>query len=227
MEVTRLLLLLGLLVLQLPPGVTGEPRGRGERARVAEETDVDSLTSRTGTLVPVLVESLEGLPAAAAEREAFLRGFRGAFQQRELPTERLAPGTGEAKPGPSLRNGLRLAEGMDEEGAWRARVRLAWVAPPDSAPDERTLAWPGRSARLTVAAAWPEDARKPPPPLTRSEWLRFPAGHPVDAAYYQHCGWQVGYVALEAVLRAKGDLDDRQRLRLDDTRRLAPPPPPR
>ncbi len=219
---TRLFLLLGVVLLQLNPEVTGNPRTRGERLHVMDEAEVDSLAPTTGLRVPVLVEALEGLPAAKAEHEAFLKGFRGAFQERELPTERVAKRTGQVSPGSPLRNGLRLAEGVDEKGAWSVRVRLDWLAAPDSAGDSLARAWPGRSARLTVTAGWPEGTRLPPPAVPRVDWLRFPAGHPVDAAYYQHAGWQVGFVALEAVLRAKGELGDDQRLRLEDTRRLAP-----
>ena len=102
------------------------------------------------------------------------------------------------------------------------RVRLEWFTPRDSAADSLARAWPGQGARVTVTADWPEGTRLAPPALPRTEWLRFPPGHPVDAAYYQHAGWQVGFLALEAVQRARGDLDDDQRLRLEDARRVTP-----
>lgn len=222
MGTTRLFLLLGVVLLQLSPAITGNPRSPVARPHPAEDTEVDSLTSATGVLVPVLVEALEGAPVVPREREAFLRGFRAAFQEREIPTERVAVKTGAVRPGVLLRNGLRLAEGEGEKGAWRVRVQLEWFVPPDSAADSLARAWPGRGARVTVTAGWPEEKRLQPPALPRTEWLRFPTGHPVDAAYYQHAGWQVGFLTLEAVLRAKGDLNDDQRLRLDDTRRITP-----
>jgi len=219
---TRLLLLLGIVLLQISPDITGSPRTPVKPPHVMDEAEVDSLTPTTGARAPVLVDALEGAPAAPREREAFLRGFRGAFQEREIPTERIVKQTGAVRPGAPLRNGLRLAEGVDEKGAWSVRVRLEWFAPQDGAVDSLTRAWPGRGARVTVTAGWPEGTRIMPPALPRTEWLRFPTGHPVDAAYYQHAGWQVGFLVIEAVQRARGDLNDDQRLRLDDTRRITP-----
>ena len=219
---TRLFLLLGIVLLQISPEVTGNPRNPAERPRLMEEAEVDSLLPTTGARVPVLVETLEGAPVAAPERAAFLRGFRGAFQERAIPTERIAKKTGAVRPGAPLRNGLRLAEEANEKGAWSVRVTLEWLTPRDSTADSLARAWPGRSARVTVTVGWPEGARALPPELPRTEWLRFPAGHAVDAAYYQHAGWQVGFLVLEAVLRTNGDLNDDQRLRLEDTRRITP-----
>ena len=219
---TRLLLLLGIVLLQISPDITGNPRNPVERPHNMDEAEVDSLMPTTGARVPVLVEALEGAPVAPRERDAFLGGFRGAFQEREIPTERVAKKTGAVRPGAPLHNGLRLAEVVGEKGAWSVRVRLEWFAPQDSAADSLARAWPGRGARVTVTAGWPEGARLAPPALPRTEWLRFPAGHPVDAAYYQHAGWQVGFLVLEAVQRARGDLNDDQRLRLEDTRRITP-----
>ena len=219
---TRLFLLLGIVLLQTSPDLTGNPRNPVERPRHVDESEADSLTPTTGVRTPVLVEALEGAPVAARERDAFLRGFRGAFQEREIPTERIVRKTGAVMPGAPLRNRLRLAEGVDEKGAWSVRVRLEWFAPRDSAADSLARACPGRSARVTVTTNWPEETRIMPPALQRTEWLRFPTGHPVDAAYYQHVGWQVGFLALEAVQRVKGDLDDDQRLRLEDVRRITP-----
>ncbi len=220
---TRLFLLLGIVLLQISPGITGNPRNAVTPPHFMDEAEVDSLMPTTGAREPVLVEALEGAPAAPAEREAFLRGLRGAFQEREIPTERVAKKTGAVSPGAPLRNSLRLAEGVDEKGAWSVRVRLEWFAPQDSAADSLVRARSGPGVRVTVTAGWPEGTRIPPPALPRTEWLRFPAGPAVDAAYYQHAGWQVGFLALEAVQRAKGDLDDDQRLRLEGTRRIPPP----
>lgn len=222
---TRLLLLLGLVFLQVSPEVTGNPRIPIERPHVMDEAEVDSLTPTTGERVPLLVDALEGLPVAPPEREAFLEGFRGAFLEREIPTERVAKKTGAVRPGAPLRNDLRLAEGVSEKGAWHVRVRLEWFAPQDSAADSLARVWPGRGARVTVTVGWPEETRSAPPDRVRTEWLRFPPGHPVDAAYDQHAGWQVGLLTLEAVQRARGGLGDDQRLRLDDTRRITPVAP--
>jgi hypothetical protein len=221
-DVTRFFLLLGIVILQISPEVTGNPRNPAERPHLMEEAEVDSLMPTTGARDPVLVEALEGAPAAVPEREAFLRGFRGAFQEREIPTERIAKKTGTVRPGAPLRNGLRLADEMNEKGAWSVRVRLEWFTPQDSTADSLARAWPGRSARVTITVGWPQGPRILPPELPRIEWLRFPTGHPVDAAYYQQAGWQVGFLVLEAVQRANGDLNDDQRLRLEDTRRITP-----
>jgi hypothetical protein len=217
---TRLLLLLGFVFLQVSP----EAHVPIERPRRPSETAEDSLPPPTGARVPVLVEGLEGLPAAPRDREAFLRGFRGAFQESELPTERVARKSGAVRADAPVRNRLRPAEGVGEKGAWRVRVRLSWFAPPDSAADSLLRSWPGRDARVLVTVAWPEEERSAPPEQARNEWLRFPPGRPLDAVWYQHAGWQIGLLALEAVQRAAGDLDDDQRLRLDDARRVVPAP---
>jgi hypothetical protein len=222
---TRLLLLLGIVFLQIAPEITGNVRGPVERPRTMEESNVDSLMPTTGTQVPVRVETLENVPVAVPERDAFLKGFRGAFLERELATERVAKQTGAVKPGSRLRNPLRLAEGDDEKGAWRVRVRLDWFTPSDSGSvgvDSLARAWPGRGARVTIVVGWPEGPRVLPPEQTRTEWLRFPAGHPVDRAYYQQAGRQVAFLTLEVVERATGDLGEDQRLRLEDTRRVPP-----
>jgi hypothetical protein len=222
---TPVLLVLALLLMQSSPDLPDPRRRPVERVRTMEEADVDSLAPTTGARVPVRIEVLEGVPVPVREREAFLKGFRGAFQERELPTERVAKTTGAVKPGALLRNGLRLAEGEDEKGAWSARVRLEWFTPTDSGSvrvDSLARAGTGRGARVTVTVGWPEGPRAGPPPLPRTEWLRFPAGYAVDAAYYQQAGRQVGFLTLEAVQRAKGDLGDDRRLRLEDTRRITP-----
>jgi hypothetical protein len=222
---TRLLLLFGLVFLQIAPDVPGTLRGPLERPRATAPADEDSLTTLTGERTPVRVESIENVPAAAREREAFLRGFRGTFLEGALATERVAKPGGAVRPGPSQPNPLRLAEGDEERGAWRVRVRLDWFTPADSggaAVDTLARAWPGRGARVTVVVAWPEGPRALPPAQTRTEWLRFPAGHPVDAAYYHQAGRQVAFLALEAVQRAAGRLGEDQRLRLEDARRVPP-----
>jgi hypothetical protein len=179
---TRLLLLLGLVVLQGLPEVTGNPRVPVQPPHTLDEAEVDSLTPTTGSRVPVLVEALEGLPGAPRERDAFLLGFRGAFEEREIPTERVAKRTGAVRPGARLRNGLRLAEGVGEKGAWIVRARLEWFVPQDSTADSLARSRPGRGARVTVSVARPEEMRSAPPEQARTEWLRFPAEQPVDAA---------------------------------------------
>ena len=208
----RLLLLLGLVLLQVSPELTGHSRIPTERQHVMDEAEVDSLMPTTGALVPVWVEALEGVPAAAADREAFLKGFRGRFREREAPGERLARRDGTWRPDAKLALPLRLADEPEERNAWTAR------------------AWPGLAARVTVTALAPEDAspraaaaRTLALHAPRVEWLRFPAGHPVDAPYHQLVGRQVAAVVMEAVQRARGELGEDRRVRLERTTRLAPP----
>lgn len=226
----RLLLLLGLVLLQVSPELTGHSRIPTERQHVMDEAEVDSLMPTTGALVPVWVEALEGVPAAAADREAFLKGFRGRFREREAPGERLARRDGTWRPDAKLALPLRLADEPEERNAWTARVRLDWQAPRDSAADSTARAWPGLAARVTVTALAPEDAspraaaaRTLALHAPRVEWLRFPAGHPVDAPYHQLVGRQVAAVVMEAVQRARGELGEDRRVRLERTTRLAPP----
>jgi hypothetical protein len=55
---TQLFLLLGIVLLQVSPEVTGNPRNPVERTHVMDEAEVDSLTPTTGALTPVRVEEL-------------------------------------------------------------------------------------------------------------------------------------------------------------------------
>ena len=232
---TYVFLLLALL-LRSPP----EPRpiaGSGkpvEREHILKESDVDSLASAMQAFDLVFVAGLEGLPGAAREREAFLKGFRDAFDEKTLPTERVRKKTGGVAAGEPLRNHMRLA--TDEESArWLARIKLGWRVPaPDSAQparggaDSLARAWPGLGVQVGVGLEWNGDhkGRGPgaPPPAALDFQLRLPTGHPVDAAYYQHAGRQVAFLVLEALHRPGGWLDDDERLRLEDTRREAAVP---
>ena len=94
----RFLVLLGIVLLQVLPEVAGHPTRPFEQPHVMDEAEVDSLAPTTGAPVPLHVEALEGVPAAAETREAFLKGFRGRFLERELPTERFARRAGVWKP---------------------------------------------------------------------------------------------------------------------------------
>lgn len=224
----RLLFLFGLVLLQVSPELSGHPNIPAERPHTMDEAEVDSLAPTTGALVPVWIEAIEGVPAAPAEREAFLKGFRGRFREREAPGERFARRERAWKPDAPLFLPLRLADEPGEKGAWTVRVRLEWRAPRDSTADSTARAWPGLAARVTVTASAPEVAsagalaRATAPAAPREEWLRFPAGHPVDAPYRQLAGRQVAAVVMEAVQRARGELGEDRRLRLEQTVRLAP-----
>ena len=224
----RLLLLCGLVLLQVSPGLTGHSNIPTERQHTMDEAEVDSLAPMTGALVPVWIETIEGVPAAAAEREAFLKGFRGRFREREAPLERFARRDSAWKPAGPASLPLRLADEPGEKGAWTVRVRLEWRVPRDSTADSTARAWPGLAARVTVTAMAPEAAsplaplRAMAPPAAREDWLRFPAGHPVDAAYHQLAGRQVAALVMEAVQRARGELGEDRRLKLEQTRRVAP-----
>jgi len=227
--VTRVPLVLALLLGFQPGPRPIEGSGKPvEREHTLTEADVDSLASAMQAFDLVFVAGLDGLPGAAREREAFLKGFRDACGEKTLPTERVRKKTGEVVPGEPLRNHMRLA--ADEGSArWLARIKLGWRVPaPDSAQparggaDSLARAWPGLGARVGLGLEWNGDdnGRGPgPPPAALDFQLRLPAGHPVDAAYYQHAGRQVAFLVLEALHRPGGWLDDDERLRLEDTRR--------
>jgi len=225
---TRVFLLLGFALLQVSPAVPGYPTRPAEEPRQRFEADADTLPPTAGSRSPVRLEAIEGVPAKAEEREAFVAGFQDGFLERELPSERVARKSGAVKRGPALRNRLRLAEAEDEEGVWSARLRLEWFTPRDSLADTLARAWPGLGARVAISVTPPpEPGASPvarPPESASTEWLRFPACHPVDAAYYRLAGRQVALLVLEALHRARGELGDDQRLALEDARRIAPPP---
>lgn len=233
---TRVPLVLALLLCFQPGPRPIEGSGTPvEREHTLKEADVDSLASAMQPFDLVFVAGLEGLPGAAREREAFLKGFRDAFEEKTLPTERVRKKTGGIVAGDPLRNHMRLA--ADEESArWLARIKLAWRVPaPDSARHVPDSARPARGGADSLARAWPGlgaqvgvglersgdgEGGGPGPPATALDFqLRFPAGYPVDAAYYQHAGRQVAFLVLEALHRPGGWLDDDERLRLEDTRR--------
>jgi hypothetical protein len=215
----RWLLLLGLVFLQTSPDVGGR-RLPVQRDHAMDEAEADSLTPRTGAEPVLGIESIEGLPRAPGERAAFLEGFRQAFLAHAFATERVRK-RGAVVPAAPLRGGLRLADG-EEESAWTARVWLDWFTPADTAADSLARAWPGRGAHVTVTVDAPEGGRAAPAPAVGSVWLRFPARHPVDAAYHQNAGLQVALVVIEAVARARGALDVDRRLVLEGARRVGP-----
>ncbi len=228
---TLIVLLFALLFL---PGPAPRPiEGSGPpiaREHVMDEQDVDSLSAALRSFDPVFVSGIDGVPASRAERERFLGGFRDAFGEKTLTTERVRRGAGAAVPGEALQNRMQLV--TDEDGArWSVRIRIAWIAPlADSAsaaasPDSLTRAWPGLGADVRVLLM-PLGGRERETGIRSVEFdyrLRFPAGHPVDASYYQLAGRQVAFLALEALHRPEGRLDDDQRLVLEDTRREPAP----
>jgi hypothetical protein len=225
----RILLFLAFVLLQGQTDVNMPPPRPVERPHVMEEAEVDSLTPTTGAALLVSVAALEGVPVAAPAREAFLRGFRGAFREAELRTDRVAKRTGLVRAGEPLRNRFRMAEPDDAGTAWTARVRLEWSAgTPDTSGGTATAAgslaraWPGLAARVTIEAQKPETPRSESRPVPETTSLRLPSGHPVDAPYWQHAGRQVAFLLLERLHRLDGDLDDSQRVRLEDARRGAP-----
>jgi len=238
--VKRVLLLLAFVLLQGQVDPTVRPQKPMERPRVMEESNVDSLLPTTGAARVLSVLALEGVPADPRARTVFLKGFHDAFREGDLRTERVAKPGGKAQPGGTLHNRFRLAEAGEDKDTWTARVRLEWFAPrPDTVPgrgaEAESLAriYPGIGVRVELQVRQPPDADDPGPdkPAAASAVaLRFPAGHPVDAPYWQLAGRQVGFVLLEAVHRAEGDLTEEQRLVLESARRLPAAPdgaPPR
>ena len=221
--------LLFVFVFMALPGMPelGRPPKPVERVRTMEETDVDSLVPVTGVLTPVRVAALEGMPRDAEERPAFVKGFLDIFREKDLARERLSRRTGAARAAGSMRNRFRLAEAHDTDEMITVRGRLDWYTPaPDTAggaPDSLALAWPGLGVHVFLVLAWPESSGGRPNQEVE-EWLAFPAGHLVDAFYYQNVGRQVALVLLEALHRSTGELDEDERLELEDTRRTGPPP---
>jgi hypothetical protein len=223
----RLLWLLGgLVLLQALPGAPGRggivPDGRTHQM---DEAEVDSIAPLTGAPVALWIETLDGVPRDAAQREAFVRGFRSRFRERELPSERRGRSDRLWRPDATLLCDLRLADEPGEKGAWSVRVRLEWRVPSEPLADTTDRAWPGLAARVTVSATAPEPpavrglAATPnaAPPVSAGLWLRFPSGHPVDPAYLQLAGRQVAAVVMEVVQRARGQFGEDRRLRLEDT----------
>jgi hypothetical protein len=241
------LLSLALMMMQIPPDATGG-RTRVERDHAMDESDADSLLSaaRARSGLAVGVDAIAGLPVAPAEREAFLEGFRQAFLAREFPAERVARRGGAVTAAAPLRASVRLATGEDEEGAWASRLRLEWFTPADSTADSLARAWPGRAVRVAVVLTPPEDeaprtsvagGRGHAPGVDTGQpggpagsapvALRFPVGHPVDAAYLHNAGRAVGLLLIEALAHARGELSEDRRLRIEDALRLAPADPAR
>jgi hypothetical protein len=222
MNLVQALVLVGLLGAPTPPDIGGGTRRPSDAVHGMTEADVDSLTPTTGDRQPVAIASLELQLADPRNREAFRRGFDGAFGERALRTERLARRTGAPVPGDGLLNRFRLAEPGEEGAAWTVRVGVAWtVPPPDSGqrPDSLALRFPGLGALVTLEAREPGEPRPAARPVPTTTALRFPPGHPVDPAYYQHAGRQIGLVVLERLHRAQGLLGDDQRVRLEDASR--------
>ncbi len=228
----RVLLLLAFVLLQGQVDPTVRPQKPMERPRVMEESNVDSLLPTTGAASVVNVPALEGVPADPRAQAAFLKGFHDAFREGDLRIERVAKTGGKARPGETLHNRFRLAEAGEDKDTWTARVRLEWFAPrPDTVPgrgaEAESLAriYPGIGVRVELEVRPPPDAGNggpDKPAATSAVTLRFPVGHPVDAPYWQLAGRQVGFVLLEAVHRADGDLTEEQRLVLENARRLPP-----
>jgi hypothetical protein len=220
------------LLLALLLGVPAEPRsveGQGKpaaRPRDMDETEVDSLAASMERLESVYVAAIDGVPAEARLREAFLKGFHEAFGEKTLATERVARKTGAATAGEPLLNHMQLV--VDDDGArWLVRVAVQWLVPPPdstqargSPADSLARAWPGLGVHVKLEIERNEDSPgRGAKTVPVEQWLRLPAGHPVDAAYYQHAARQVALVALETLHRPGGWLDDNQRLMLEDARR--------
>ncbi|HVP15025.1 MAG TPA: hypothetical protein VMS88_05750 [Terriglobales bacterium] len=225
---TGFVLLLSILVQPGQPSIQGSGPPIAHE-HVMDESDVDSLTAALQPFETVFVAAIDGVPAPRAERESFLRGFHDAFGEKSLRTERMRKGASQAVPDESLPNRMRLV--AEEEGArWAARIGIAWLAPPaDSAgagaSDSIARAWPGLRAAVRVRLS-PSAGRGGETGVRTIEFeyrLRFPSGHPVDASYYQLAGRQVAFLALEALQRPEGRLDDDQRLILEDTLREPAP----
>jgi len=226
----RILLLLAFVLLQGQTDIPIRPPKPPERPHIMEESDVDSLQPTTGVASVVSVAALEGVPADPRAQAAFMRGFRDAFREGDLRTERVAKPGRPARPGPTLHVRFRLAEAEDDKDLRTARAKLVWFAPPpDTVPgrgaaaDSLARVYPGLGVSVTVEVREPGTPGREKPPLHHTVSLRLPSGHPVDAPYWQLAGRQVAFIVLEAVHRQDGDLDEDQRVKLEDARRVPPP----
>ncbi len=228
---TWLWLVLGLLFAQesIPRSVEGFSKPVS-RPHTMEEADVDSIAATLERFETVLVASLDGAPEGSRDRERFFEGFREAFTEKDLAVERVARRTGTVGRAEELQNHIRLV-GDETSALWIARVRVEWITPPPEglrgardAADSLARAWPGLRAHVKVTLEWNgTDPRRGGGAAPLDQWLRLPAGHPVDAAYYQHAGRQVALLVLEALHRPDGLLDDDQRVKLEDAEREPPP----
>ncbi len=213
-----------IVLLQTAPEYSG-PRRPPDPVRTMEAPDEDSLPAAPGAGHFVRVSDLSGLPADSLARAGFLDGFRSAFGESRFATEQVAKKTGAVKRGEALSNRFRLIDGSGEaKGAWRVRVSLAWTRAPAPAGDSLGAA-AGLQARVEFQVVPPSrDDPETGPPGWR-ETLLFPAGHRIDAAYYQHAGRQVGLLVIEALHKTDGELDDDQRVVLEDAVRGSPAAP--
>jgi hypothetical protein len=207
-------LLLSLLVQPGQPSIQGSGPPIA-REHIVNESDMDSVMAALQPFESVFVSAIDGVPAARDERERFLRGFRDAFGEKSLRTERLRKGASQAVSDEPLVNRMRLV--AEEDAArWALRIGIEWQAPPlDSvnlgagASDSIARAWPGLRAAVRVRLS-PSGGQGEETGVRTIEFeyrVRFPAGHPVDASYYQLAGRQVAF------------LGDDQRLVLEDTLR--------
>ncbi len=220
------LLLLGLLLLAPPPGspeLIG-PQKPPDPVGTMELVERDTLPALPGMGNFLHLVAIENLPASAAERNAFLSGFRGAFTDDALRTERV-PRKKPGPPRPSLpiRNRFHLLEGSESRGTWQAQVTLEWLPPvPVAAVPRDTsqhVAATPPGLRVTYWALTPEAVEADARPLPIREELSFESAGASPAGFAEHAGRQVALMLLETLHQLAGELDDDQRVRLEATAR--------
>jgi hypothetical protein len=160
------------------------------------------------------LSSIEGVPGDAADRRAFMSGFRGAFAEGAYATERERGGRPVASIPVSAR--FRLIEGTGGWGVWNVHVVVAW-SEPQAAP--RGAAARGPTLELTVAALSPEAVEQGARPIPARVTLALePAA--TRAESMRAAGRATALVALDRLHHLSGDLDEDTHLALGPARRV-------
>jgi hypothetical protein len=170
-----------------------------------------------------VLTSIEGLPTDPLAARAFMAGLRGAFSEDDYPTE--VADVKERMRGAKepLTNRFRLAEGDAFGDEWRVQVTVmgwwgvgAGVAPPADTAGARSR---GAGLRVNIAVLSPAAAEVGARPIPTREDLSLEVPLEPRGKFFAHAGRMVGLLAIEALHRQSGDLDETTRLRLDRTER--------
>ncbi len=177
----------------------------------------------------VQVGSIVGLPADSLVRARFMAAFRGTFAGSDVPVEsRSESGTWSAAGVAS--NRFRWLEGDPAEDTWTLDLSLgvppAAVVPARGDQPRRVLESRRRSRGMIAAltVTWPRTGERGP--RTTSERVAFAFGASdstggagsvgVPAIGYRYpwdeAGRAVARLAIELMLRQRGDLDERTRV---------------
>lgn len=204
------LAVLGLLALGLALMVAPSHAG-GVRVPPSVKPPPEPMKAGPGTPaapgVPwfVMVDGLDALPLRVeADRSAFLAGFRGAFAEPRLATERVRE-EGEPSAEPPIGNRFRLLEGEAEgfDDVWKAQVSFDRL----DATQVQVSWWAVSAAAAEVVRVAPERAH-----------LVVPARPGASENGFDRIGREVALLLLDTLHHASGDLDDDVRVRLEAER---------